>query len=101
MPTRNGLRFLTKVYRNLSPAVLHRTVRQDFHIVPKESSMLPVPKAPIPQPISIQSSVDARLQRIEGLLEKLLLQKRVRTVERDEDDLVIRVVDQPMDEAQS
>jgi len=92
MATRQGLRFLAKIYQNLSPTLLQRSSNQP---VPKETT------APINQ---VQSSkgidIESRLQNIEALLNTIIKQRRVRTVERDADDLIVRIVDSPAEEAQ-
>lgn len=91
---RDGLRFLSKVYKNLPREYKTKG------IVTPTAKIIPITSA-IPRPLPLEESdpidrLEARLQKIERLLEKLLIQKREKTVFRDNDDLIVRVVDQPL-----
>ncbi|MDP3982454.1 MAG: hypothetical protein Q8Q65_00050 [bacterium] len=90
MASRHGLRFLAKIYNNLTTEMLQRAT---------ETAVVPRKKVPasIPSTETLVTSVnlEARLQKIEYLLEKMLNQKRVRTVERDEDALITKIIDAP------
>lgn len=95
MANRRGLRFLSKVYQNLPAEIIQRPT---LHLVKKEGK---APSATVPEPIRDRASLEARLDRIELLLGKLVTQKRLKTVERDEDDLIVRVIDEPLNESEA
>jgi hypothetical protein len=95
MANRRGLRFLAKVYQNLPAEIIRRPT---LHLVKKEGT---APAATVPEPIYDRASLEARLDRIELLLGKLVTQKRLKTVERDQDDLIVRVIDEPLNESEA
>lgn len=88
---RGGLRFLARVYQNLPDDIKNRS-SNGLSVIPtiKESAV-------VPKNTSITDLI-SRLDSIEQLLNKILIQKRVKLVERDSDDLIVRVVDIPMED---
>ena len=90
MASRHGLRFLAKIYNNLPQEVLQRATNTAMVQQKPISTQIPVSET-----LVTSVNLEARLQKIEYLLEKMLNQKRIRTVERDEDALIVKIVDSP------
>lgn len=88
---RSGLRFLSRVFANLPDEIKKRPASNGFH---KPAVVEPTVTV---SPPSIGDLL-SRLDRMEVILSKILTQKRVKVVERDSDDLIIRVTDIPMEE---
>ncbi len=94
---KDGLRFLSKIYKNLPQDLKERgTVTPTARIIPITSAL---PRIPTVEEFDPIQKLEERLQNIERLLEKILTQKREKTVFRDSDDLIIRVVDQPIQDS--
>jgi len=91
MATHQGIRFLSKIYKNLSDQQ-----RNGFVTTRKDTVPVSI-QEPTSKKISSNVELEERLRHIESLLEKILMQKRVRVVERDDDDLIARIIDQPLD----
>jgi hypothetical protein len=90
---KDGLRFLSKIYKNLPPEFRDRPVTPTARVIPITSAL---PKTPIVEEYDSVQRLEERLQKIELLLERLLIQKREKIVFRDKDDLIERVIDQPL-----
>ncbi|SRR6266446_748385 len=91
---KDGLRFLSKIYKNLPNEMKTRgVITPTAKIIPITNA---VPRPSISEEADPIQRLEERLQKIERLLEKILTQKREKTVFRDSDDLIIRVVDQPI-----
>lgn len=93
---KDGLRFLSKIYKNLPQDFRGRgPVTPLARVIPITSAL---PRMPIVEEVDPVQRLEERLQKIERLLERLLIQKREKLVFRDKDDLIERVVDQPIED---
>ena len=83
---RSGIRFLSKILRNL-PA--------DFLQQKEPERQVSSKTVPLVKESSLAPKFEDRLEKIEQLLERLVNQVRVKEVFRDEDDLVVKILDKP------
>lgn len=83
----SSMRLLSRIARNLPSEFFARNesvTPLDRHVPIVESSMNP------------SSMLESRLARIELLLEKILTQRRVSEVMRDDDDMITKVINRPL-----
>lgn len=90
----NNLRFLSKVYQNLPDSLKYKQP------LSAESSLLSDVKVVNTVPEStIADRLELRLGAIESLLKQILTQKRIKIVQRDQDDLIVKVIDLPAEQS--